>query len=421
MTNSTLSEIELFAATSITHLSILVYHLMLPKSTLLEFMFSAVPLYSVIVFLKYSGLVYALFLVVLGVYFLFVRLKKWRRLREPVWPGNPSSYPKQSVDAPQDDEPYTSMAIDRTRFLIIGCVVIAIFASDFPFYKENAKLGKSMGYGLKLMDIGVGSFVYNAGFFSTRADPQRKMKNALSSFFFGMLRYLSKELLKLDVDDREFGVHLNFFLMLGVLNLASLVINTRANFLLGFGMCLTHELFLKFFGLEKLIYSSARSSIITSNIEGITFLLPQMGMFLMAADISKVVFKKKNLSIIILYNAFFVAVLSIARVYSTSCRRIHNLYFCMVIMLLHTTHGIVFEVFSRTFKIRNLEMHRFISKYLLFILVWSNMLVTLNKLLSASKDMSRWSSHALCITYLVLVFYVPCAINSKVAGKLQVS
>lgn len=68
-------------------------------------------------------------------------------------------------------------AIDKTRFIIISCVSIAVFAADFPFYHlKRHKLGKSMSDGLKLMDIGVGSFVYNGGFFSTFAKPHKKIK-----------------------------------------------------------------------------------------------------------------------------------------------------------------------------------------------------------------------------------------------------
>lgn len=407
----TLGEVELFAITSIIHLSILIYHLVLPRSALLEFIFSIIPLYLTIAFPNHLCLIYASFFAVFVMCFLFTKIKKWRpRKPTSVWPAsiidNPSSSIKLPISVAQDDEPYTSVAIDRVRLLIMGCVAITIFASDFSFY-EGSKLGKSMGNGLKLMDIGVGSFVYNAGFFSTKASPQRKIQNVLSSLFFGILRYLSKKLFNLGVSDTEFGVHLNFFLILGILNLASLFINTQIDFLVGFAMCLVHEILLKFFGLEELIYTTKRSNIITANIEGIAFILPQMGMFLMASGISKVLFKKKNMGIIILYNIFFVTILLGTRTYSMSCRRIHNLYFCMVIMLLHTTQGIISGAFNRVFKIRDLKIHRFTSKYLLFILIWSNLLVGINKLFLSPAAMPNYLAHGFCIAYLAVVFYLP--------------
>lgn len=414
---SALGEFELFAITSITHLSTLVYHIVLPKSAFLECVLAVVPQYLAIVFLKHLGFVYGSLLGVLGIYLLATQI--WKRKSEgSIWPGNVSKDAKQSDSEPKSEKVYVSVAIDRTRVLVIACVAVAIFASDFPFY-DGDKLGKSMGPGLKLMDIGVGSFVYNAGFFSTKASPQRKMKNALLSFFFGMLRSLSKVLFELGVDDAEFGVHLNFFFILGVLNLISLVINTPMNFFIGFAMCAFHELLLNFAGLETLIYSTERSNLLAANIEGIAFILPQMGMFLMASEISRVVFSKRPLGIVVLYDVFFAAVLSVARSYSLSCRRVHNLYFCMIIMVLHTTHGIGFEMVSRAFKIKSLQVHRFTSKHLLFVLLWSNILVEANKALLGSRSMSDGLSHGLCITYLVLVFYVPYTIARRSIGILS--
>ncbi|ADM12135.1 uncharacterized protein Eint_090050 [Encephalitozoon intestinalis ATCC 50506] len=409
----TLSEVELFAATSITQLSILVYYLMLPRSAFLEFVFSAIPLYFVVVFIGYSGLIYAGFSFMLIAYLLFTMFLEWKQ-RKSVWPWKsyaPSQYKQISSSVFQEKDLNTSIAIDRTRSLIITSVAITIFASDFSFY-DGRKLGKSMDYGLKLMDIGVGSFVYNAGFFSVKASKQRKIKNILSSFFFGALRYLSKVILKLDVKDAEFGVHLNFFFMLGILNLASLFIDTYANFLVGFAMCLFHEIFLKFFGLEEVIYNSTRSNLITANIEGITFLLPQMGMFLMASDISKAIFKRKNTNIIMFYNLLFFTIFLMTRTYSVPCRRIHNLSFAMIIMFLHTTQGITFGIFNKAFRIEELKMHRFTSKYLLFILVWSNLLVFINKHFFSPKNIPNYLAHGLCIAYLFLVFYVPYVLKN---------
>ncbi|AFN83622.1 hypothetical protein EROM_090040 [Encephalitozoon romaleae SJ-2008] len=407
----TLSEVELFGITSITHLSILIYHLVFPRYALFEFLFSIIPLYLTIAFPNHLHLIYASFFAVFVMCFLFTKIQKWGPwMPTPVWPAsiidNPSSSVKLSISVVQDDEPYASVAIDRVRLLIMGCVAITIFISDFSFY-EGSKLGKSMGNGLKLMDVGVGSFVYNAGFFSTKATPRRKVQNVLSSLFFGILRYLSKKLLDLGVSDTEFGVHLNFFLILGILNLASLFINTQIDFLIGFAMCLLHEILLKFFGLEELIYTTKRLNIITANIEGIAFILPQMGMFLMASGISKALFKKKNPGIIVLYNIFFVTILLGTRMYSMSCRRIHNLYFCMVIMLLHTTQGIACGASNKIFKIRDLKIHRFTSKYLLFILIWSNLLVGINKLFLNPATMPNYLAHGFCIAYLAVVFYLP--------------
>lgn len=416
----TLTEFELLTATGIVHLSVPVYSLLLPESLFLEFLFSAVPQYLAIVFLKHAGLIYLGFGAALSVCFL-LEFRKNKSSRFADLTTSIATIPVAKINTSHETNVYpgtngvqlsNSMSIDRTRFLLISCVAIAVFAADFSFY-DSQKLGKSMGYGLKLMDIGVGSFVYNAGFFSVKADSRRKIQNAILAFFLGTLRYLSKVVFKLDVHDAEFGTHMNFFFNLGILNILSMIIDTHFNFIVGFLMCLLHEYFLKFQGLEDLILNNTRSNLITANVEGITFVLPQMGIFLMANGISRVVFSGQSARKVVLYNVFFVLVWSLTRIYSLSCRRLHNLCFCMINMALLTTSGIFFQIANKEFKIRPLKLHRFASKHMLFILLWLNILTGINKSFLDLKYKSDYANHITSFAYLTLVFYIPCVIEGK--------
>ncbi|KAH9411736.1 hypothetical protein HK407_04g08470 [Ordospora pajunii] len=404
-----LNEIELFTTTGITHLSVLVYHLMIPKSMALEFLFTAIPQYVAIVFIGHIDILYLVFCVPLVIWFILSLL--YRRKQTSKIPGAPNVSSAGSKLFDISDEEYMSTAIDRSRLVIILCVAVAIFAADFSFYNDP-RIGKSMDHGLKLMDIGVGSFVYNAGFFSTISDSKKKTKNIIISFAFGALRHASKVMLKLGVDDAEFGVHLNFFFLLCILNILSLFINTKNNTIVGFAMCALHETFLKLFGLEEMIYNNTRSNIFTANLEGIIFILPQMGIFLMASDISKFMFEDSNIKPMLAHNLLFIIALAISRIYSVSCRRIHNICFCMTIMILHTTHKMIFAMLGKWFKIRNLRFHRFTSRHLLFILIWANILTGVNKLFGFEKT-PEIIGHAICIIYLVFVFYVPSILLSK--------
>ena len=79
------------------------------------------------------------------------------------------------------------------------------------------------------MDIGVGSFVYNAGLVSYKMSTKKKLNNALKCFLLGTARLLSILLMKLSVKDEEFGCHLNFFYILAILNLVSIFVKFREN------------------------------------------------------------------------------------------------------------------------------------------------------------------------------------------------
>ncbi|KAM0671868.1 hypothetical protein CWI42_040040 [Ordospora colligata] len=406
-----LNEIELFATTGITHLSVLFYHLMIPKSMALEFLFTVIPQYVAIVFINQMHIFYMILCVPLVVYFIVSLLYKRKKTSKFLLKEAPNASLVDSNLFDISGSEYMSTAIDRNRLVIILCVAVAIFAADFPFYNDP-RLGKSMDYGLKLMDIGVGSFVYNAGFFSTLSNSKKKAKNIIISFAFGALRHASKVIFKLGVDDAEFGVHLNFFFLLCILNILSLFINTKNNTIVGLVMCVLHETFLKFFGLEEIIYNNTRSNIFTANLEGIIFILPQMGMFLMASDISKFMLEDGKIKPMLAHNLLFIITLGISRIYSVSCRRIHNICFCMTIMILHTTHKIIFAALGRWFKIRSLHFHRFTSRHLLFILIWSNILTGINKLIGSNKAPDI-IGHTTCIIYLAFVFYIPSILVSK--------
>lgn len=424
----TLTEIELFIATGITHFSVLTYHLLLPNSLALEFLFSAIPQYLTTIFLENASLIYLLFGTVLLISFTFRGLSPKAsyglyNLVDSVLDSK--DYPVNVIPEPEDSpadaviveprETYTTITIDRTRFMVICCVSATIFSADFPFYNSD-KLGKSMEYGLKLMDVGVGSFVYNAGFFSVKANTKRKIRNAALALFLGMLRYLTIVYLKGSADAAEFGVHMNFFFNLGILNVLSLLINTRFNFIIGLLMCATHECVLKFMNLEEMINKTTRSNFLTANIEGISFLLPQMGMFLMASDIGRIAFSGRSSRKIVFYDLLFFFILLLTRLYSSSCRRLHNLCFCMIVMASHTTHGIFYELANRVFRPKPFQLQRFASRHMLFVLLWSSLLVGINKASAVLVDTPAYVGHFACMAYLALVFYVPCAIT-RLFGK----
>lgn len=386
---TSLSEIELIKIAYINALSRLVYAKLFGGSMLAEFIFYAGFQYLAIVFFDFAQY--------LHVALMIVSLMLWQK--------NKKSY----IDP-----------IDQVRSVVMGCVAVAIFAADFPFYQSNSeKLGKSMDYGLQLMDIGVGSFVYNAGFFSTKATFQKKIKNIGVSLLFGTLRLISKAVFHMDVRDAEFGKHLNFFYILAILNGFSLFLGKNSSFITGFLMCVVHELLLNFAGLKELVYGTDRSNFILANIEGLCFVLPQMGIFIMASAVAKVMFSNGPKKKIIFYNAASLLAYGISRAYSLSNRRLHNMCFCMTIFILLTTLGIVSTVLNKDAEKRRAGVQRFVSRNLLFVFIWSNLLVFGNKLLCKGGMPSESFGHAISIVYLAAVFYLPAVMFSRPRKRVE--
>lgn len=308
--------------------------------------------------------------------------------------------------------------IDRARFIVISCVLITIFASDFGFYRRQSnKLGKSMDYGLNLMDIGVGMFVLNAGFFSAKMTFRRKIRGMLVAGFFGSVRLLCRLTFEKSASDREFGSELNFFFILAILNGFSLWIHTKYDFVVGILMCLLHDVLLYRFGLDKFIYEAERTNFITSNKEGLAFILPELGMFLVSAGIAKVVFDKSQpRSKLLVYFLVCTGVFLFGRMYALPNRRLHNLSFCFVQFLCLFLVGVVTYVESLFGAVATSRIQAWAARHLLFLLIWGNVLVAVNKHVFAFRKMDS-VGHLLTAVYLLMTIWAPATLSRKYSEK----
>ncbi|KAI5169429.1 glucosaminylphosphatidylinositol acyltransferase [Pancytospora epiphaga] len=384
MIKEPLTQLELYKITVMSIISMIIGQRLFPGNIFAEFLFLAVPQYIAILYMKYSSYLYMIL--------VFALLIPRRR----------GSRTAQKTDR-------FSSIIDGERYIIISSVVIAIFTADFPKYDaQSHKLGKSMGYGLQLMDIGVGSFVFNAGLFSPKMSPKRKMRNVFQSLLLGFVRFFTKVYFKLDVDEREFGTHLNFFFLLSILNLLSICFTTNFCFLVGMGLCLIHAALLKYAGLADLLYNTTRDNLFLANIEGISFIIPQFGMFLIAAAFGKCVFAMNSRRFLPFYWLASIFTLVVSLCLSTPNRRLHNLPFCMVIVVLHSTIGACIYTVDRLFGTRaDVGLRRFASRHLLFMLLWSNFLVFLRSLIIDIRNTSEIVNHIIFLAYYALALLVP--------------
>lgn len=369
--------LEAFCVISVTQLSMIVYSRILPNNSFIEFLFFCIPQYLVFRYLKSAYLVYiALFAA------LLIFPKKHQR-----------SYPKHKS------------SIDRIRMMIISIVSLIIYSANFKFY-DSSRYGKSMGFEFLLMDIGVGSFVYNAGLVSYKANTRKKLINVLKCCFFGTLRLLSIILMKLNVKNEEFGHHLNFFYILAILNFISIFINVKNGFFIGIGLLIFHQGLLSLF-LQEMLLKNQRNTFLSSNLEGISFIIPELGIYLICQEIGRILLETKTLKRITVYNCISVLLFSISWQYQEISRRLHNLPFTLIIVIINTTQLIAFEYLNKEYQLGNFEIAQFASKNMLFMLILSNILIPVSKYLGVFETENMLSIGFRTICFLFIVYYLP--------------
>ncbi|OMJ14062.1 GPI-anchored wall transfer protein 1 [Smittium culicis] len=167
--------------------------------------------------------------------------------------------------------------------MILTCFII--LAVDFSIFPK--RYSKTDLYGISLMDVGVGSFVFSSGIVGYRLWLKKAQNNninppfisslinALKSsstvFIIGSLRLYLTKMLNYQVAVSEYGVHWNFFFTLGFLDifvhLIIVHINNYSMFILP--LMAIYQILLSFFGLENYILFAPRVDLISQNKEGI--------------------------------------------------------------------------------------------------------------------------------------------------------
>lgn len=377
-----LSILDFLQIITIPHLSTLFYSKLCPKHPILEFLLYSVPQYLVVMFLDKAYLVFISLLVPIIVI-----------------PGRFHYKYEKSTDP-----------IDRSRMLIIFLVMLAIFAADFKGY-DSSKLGKSMDLNFRLMDVGVGSFVYNAGLVSYKAKNSKKMVNFLKCFIFGTARFLSKIFLKIDVREAEFGRHLNFFYDLGFLNLITMFFKPKNPFFTGVFILLMYQGALSL-GLDEVILNNRRENIFMANLEGILFLIPQLSIIFMSQSFGRSMIEKKRLDATkdLMYG---LLVFLVSYCFQPIARRLHNMPFCSLMFASNAFVAILFDFCNMKFGVCELSITKFGSKNMLNILIIGNLMIVLVGRLSIFKTESTVGKIGWTQLYLFILFYLYYLIDKK--------
>ena len=155
----------------------------------------------------------------------------------------------------------------------------AILAVDFVVFPRRH--AKTEQFGVSLMDLGVGAFVFCRGLVDFPPRPSAKLLfSSLPLLILGLLRLVSVKSSGYQEHVSEYGVHWNFFFTLSCISLLawavqqlpSLLPSIPRVFLLASLVLCLHQLALSL-GLTDYVFSHARNSLLDMNKEGV-FSLP---------------------------------------------------------------------------------------------------------------------------------------------------
>ncbi|KAJ8083308.1 Glucosaminyl phosphatidylinositol (GlcN-PI) nositol acylation protein [Marasmius tenuissimus] len=202
----------------------------------------------------------------------------------PVSPQEPPTleFPRPKVTVPQLN------CVTTYRAHMLMMTILAILAVDFPIFPRS--LAKCETFGVSLMDLGVGSFVFTQGLVSALPlikDPGHlllplapKVKNIVRKMIPVILLGLVRVVLVKGTDypehETEYGVHWNFFLTLAVLPILQVLLHPFMAYCsittLGMAVMFLHQIALSKYGLEDYVFTAPRISLISANKEGLVSL-----------------------------------------------------------------------------------------------------------------------------------------------------
>ncbi|EMD36738.1 hypothetical protein CERSUDRAFT_83761 [Gelatoporia subvermispora B] len=182
--------------------------------------------------------------------------------------------------------PLPALTTYRAHMLLL--TFLCILAVDFPVFPRS--LAKCETFGVSIMDLGVGSFVFSQGIVS--AIPLIKDPSYLTSSWFpkfrtvlrkclpvlilGVLRTLSVKGTEYPEHETEYGTHWNFFFTIALLPLLEvllhpLIVHAPIS-LLGIVAAVSQQLSLSSLGFMRFVFEAPRVSLISANKEGLVSL-----------------------------------------------------------------------------------------------------------------------------------------------------
>ncbi|KAI5202557.1 GPI-anchored wall transfer protein 1 [Aureobasidium subglaciale] len=190
----------------------------------------------------------------------------------------------------------------RGAMMIITCV--SILAVDFPVFPR--RFAKVENWGVSLMDLGVGSFVFGAGLVYARQQLKEEDEDAPKVSFtsrmnsaimhslpllaLGFLRLWTVKGLEYQEHVTEYGVHWNFFFTLGLLPPFVTLLQPVYKYIpsysaLGFALLIPYEMLYNYTNLGFYMFMAPRDDFISANREGIFSFLGYLAIFIVGQGI----------------------------------------------------------------------------------------------------------------------------------------
>ncbi|KAJ7081634.1 GWT1-domain-containing protein [Mycena belliarum] len=202
-----------------------------------------------------------------------------------------------NLAAPKQSSLTPLPALTTYRAHMMFMTILGIFAVDFPVFPRS--LAKCESYGVSLMDLGVGSFVFSNGLVSAiplLKDPRHlsapllpKLWAVVRKMFpviaLGVVRVLLVKGTEYPEHETEYGTHWNFFITLALLPILQVLlhplIRVVPSSLLGVGVGLLQQIALSLFGLKHYVRTAPRLNIISANKEGFVSLAGYLSIHLL--------------------------------------------------------------------------------------------------------------------------------------------
>ncbi|KAL1726660.1 GWT1-domain-containing protein [Schizophyllum commune] len=200
----------------------------------------------------------------------------------------PSRSPAPSAMSPARVPPLPALSTFRAHMLLM--TILAILAVDFPVFPRE--LAKCETFGVSLMDVGVGSFVFAAGIVSAlpilkdpaylRAPTLPKVlsvaRKAAPIIVLGLVRVALVKGTEYPEHVTEYGIHWNFFITLAVVPVLQVLLHpviARGASVSWLAMLvgMAQQALLTVGGLDRYVLYAPRTSLISQNKEGIVSLL----------------------------------------------------------------------------------------------------------------------------------------------------
>ncbi|KAL0266029.1 UNVERIFIED_CONTAM: hypothetical protein PYX00_011746 [Menopon gallinae] len=378
-------EVELLTLISLMHTTLAAYHSVARKGILLDFVFWILPMLACIILPDRSVQTHLLFLGVLLA----------------------NGFKQFSVERKKPTQRRLHPELCLMRGHIMLMVTISIFACDFSFFPS--RFLKTKQYGVSLMDVGIGSFLYHNGMVSVRLSRRKLLRNAATNLLLGTIRLCTIRYFSYAVDITEYGRDMNFYFVLAATYMLFAAVNSKYNFYTALLLTTAHQVLLEC-GLGDYVFNKRRDSILDLNKEGVVGIAPSLAIFLLSNRVGHIVFASED-NLTKAARIFFCGILFLYGYSFTSeraavSRRLGNVSYVLWIMLVHTVQLFLCYV-SCAVGIRASFVHSFCSENMLFVFLWSNILVLVANLCCSLGKLDFYTSAVCNIAYTVLVFVVP--------------